>query len=428
VRPGDADEPRGDDVSWMLTTYDALVTEIDDAVAARGRGFYRGAYASLQARLLCQIEDGRKPECLRAAATAAGLRRLPPATAATTGATAVPYTLGGRRYVVDCSGGGMSGVWPDLMHACVRSKQRSADAAQRREIEAVNLSSNRLRYLHDDVFGSRRAQAALRFVLDVDLSNNALSHVPAGLHALQTLHALDLSDNRLSDNRLPIGVGVMARVPLAHALQALFLSGNRLKALPAVLDAPHLEMLYVDRNQLAGVVDVSGWRAPQLRELELSDNWLTALAPGVAALPRLRRLGLLRNPPLAALPSAELDGMSQLVELRYDVQNIAVAAAVPHRLTYAVREYYAYHAGPAAAVPGEALSDSGTMGSPGGGGDGAFQVTADMLFAGMQDDGGDGGGIGGIPELDTFHAWGVGGVTDENEPQFGDLLRRPFFM
>ena len=86
----------------------------------------------------------------------------------------------------------------------------------------------------------------------------------------------------------------LGRLPHLHVLT---MAHNHLTHLPDELDqwAPRLERLRADHNALEGALADSVSRLVRLQVLQLDDNNLTALPPGLGALPALRELSAARN-------------------------------------------------------------------------------------------------------------------------------------
>ena len=86
----------------------------------------------------------------------------------------------------------------------------------------------------------------------------------------------------------------LGRLPHLHVLT---MAHNHLTHLPDELDqwAPRLERLRADHNALEGTLADSVSRLVRLQVLQLDDNNLTALPPGLGALPALRELSAARN-------------------------------------------------------------------------------------------------------------------------------------
>lgn len=127
---------------------------------------------------------------------------------------------------------------------------------------------------------------------------------PEILDLAPTLEVLDLSDNALTG--LPPDFARLTR------LRAVFLSGNPLRRLPAVLgDCPALSQIGCRGSGLVEVPPEA--LPPSLRWLTLTDNAIATLPPELGARPGLRKL-LLAGNRLTALPEAlqEAQGLELL--------------------------------------------------------------------------------------------------------------------
>jgi len=162
--------------------------------------------------------------------------------------------------------------------------------------------------------------AQLAHCRTLDAAQNALSALPEVLRLLPALRKLKLSGNRidvhlLDELLLPDGPAARPDAFLSQ-LQLVDLSENNLRLLPAaLLRAPALHTLVLRRNKLASLGDDSlhlgGWRhvsMPSLTYLDLSANGLADLAdmPHVLAnggAPELLELDLSDNE-LHAIPFA----------------------------------------------------------------------------------------------------------------------------
>ncbi|XP_066565484.1 volume-regulated anion channel subunit LRRC8D [Amia ocellicauda] len=154
----------------------------------------------------------------------------------------------------------------DLACNALRSPEELLGLSRLPRLASLHLAHNRLPRLPPGL-------ALLRALERLDLSHNQLEAVPPALLALPRLRCLDLSHNRLGELGAELGLGgAMAELDLSH---------NHLESLP-----PHL---------LCG--------CPCLRSLLLGWNALSALPPGLPALPLLARLDV-RGNCLEALPAS----------------------------------------------------------------------------------------------------------------------------
>jgi len=75
----------------------------------------------------------------------------------------------------------------------------------------------------------------------------------------------------------------------------LYLSGNRIAAIPVNFNPPELQGLYLDHNRLGALPD--NFNPPQLLVLNLSHNQFDHIYPEILNnFPKLRRLDLSNNP------------------------------------------------------------------------------------------------------------------------------------
>ena len=135
------------------------------------------------------------------------------------------------------------------------------------------------------------APADLRAVRTLDLADAALGALATGdLAGLPGLRTLDLSNNALSD---------LPALPEATRLEHLLLAGNAFEALPlGALPAPErLRSLSLSNNALADLPPDAFAPVPGLRSLRLDGNQLRTLPNGLfAGLGSLRMLRLDDNP------------------------------------------------------------------------------------------------------------------------------------
>lgn len=153
-----------------------------------------------------------------------------------------------------------------------------------------------------------------------DLSDNALIAVPhEGLAALRSLQRLRLAGNGLPSE----GLGALgwAAISCMKQLVQLDLSRNRLSDLPAEIGRCHaLQVLAVSHNQLPSL-PAELCELLQLRELDASHNQLEALPVGMCRLSALQSLSLGANR-LCALPE-ELAGLQALASLSVPSNRLA---------------------------------------------------------------------------------------------------------
>ncbi|XP_051920210.1 leucine-rich repeat serine/threonine-protein kinase 1 [Hippocampus zosterae] len=137
-----------------------------------------------------------------------------------------------------------------------------------------------------------------RLITHLDLSRNNLSSLPSVLPwGLPRLRTLDLSRNRLT--RMP--PAATSREVICSRLREVNVRQNRLSALPAgLLHLSELKKLCASQNRLSVLFDVppaSNWMGlRQLEDLDVSDNLLSALPADITrALKSLRVLDVSRN-------------------------------------------------------------------------------------------------------------------------------------
>ncbi len=160
------------------------------------------------------------------------------------------------------------------------------------------LRRNRLEALPPDL-------GALTALTTLDLSGNELRTLPPELGRLTALKTLILAENRLT--ALPPELGRLT------ALTTLDLHRNHLRALPPTLgDLTGLTHLYLSGNDLRALPPELG-KLTSLTHVDLRENSLTALPPEMGALMALRHLDLQANQ-LQALPP-ELQALRQLSAL-----------------------------------------------------------------------------------------------------------------
>lgn len=131
---------------------------------------------------------------------------------------------------------------------------------------------------------------ALGAITRIDLSHNALTHLPAELFTLCSLRTLNVAQNRLE--RLPqVGGGGGGTSNSARSsnginaalrydcplLEELYLQDNRLEEVPAgIFGLPGLVTLDVSNNKLQAL-PYAMWMAGKLRDLNVAFNLLKDL-------------------------------------------------------------------------------------------------------------------------------------------------------
>ncbi len=132
-------------------------------------------------------------------------------------------------------------------------------------------------------------------VRSMDLSGNALDHIPQELYGATTLRALDLRGNLLTTLR-----GV--QWAKFRSLDELDLGGNQLTDLGSLRGLEGLVSLDLSDNQLKALPPEIG-RLKSLRRLDLSRNQLTTLPPELGKLTALEELTLSGNPLVSLHPA-----------------------------------------------------------------------------------------------------------------------------
>lgn len=160
----------------------------------------------------------------------------------------------------------------------------------------------------------------------LDLSNNALHELPAGVFSgLSALTYLDVSSNFISS----VSPGALSGGSLP-ALATLDLGFNALPAVPPSLSLPNLTSLSLYWNPVATFSDATFGGVPRLQYLDANNCGLTAVSAGAfAPLRALTTLNLGHNA-LTELPDGGWRGPSQLTTLA--LQSNALAALPPRFL------------------------------------------------------------------------------------------------
>ena len=141
-------------------------------------------------------------------------------------------------------------------------------------------------------------------VLQIDLSHNELSVLPAGIGKLTSLTCLDVSHNQLEG--LPAAFGKLT------SLTSLDLSMNMLEGLPAEIGKLRsLTKLNLSDNGLKGL---PAGELRSLSELDLSDNVLEVLPAEIWNMPSLTKLNISHNNKLK-VSSADIVFVEFLTEL-----------------------------------------------------------------------------------------------------------------
>lgn len=131
-----------------------------------------------------------------------------------------------------------------------------------RNLQRLDLSTNQLRYLPDDLF------YGLSNLERLSLAVSRIRHLPEGIfQGLEELQQLSLNQNQLT--ALPSGL-----FKGLGELTSLNLESNQLKSLPEGIfnDLSRLQSLYLQSNQLEDLPKDTFHNLKQLRELNMSQN------------------------------------------------------------------------------------------------------------------------------------------------------------
>ena len=191
------------------------------------------------------------------------------------------------------------------------------------------LNGNSLTELPETVFRD------LIRLADLDLGFNSLTALPEGLFdGLGELQALKLHHNFLMElpgrlfpeMRDPGELIPVGKPPLAAKVEALWLHGNRLSALPedTFQGLGNLRALLLDGNSISAIPEGVFRELSRLQVLRLGDNSIASLPEGIFRGPSsLEQLGLDHNR-LTGLPEAVFGGLSHLAWLNLS-QNLLSA-------------------------------------------------------------------------------------------------------
>ncbi|KAK6046811.1 leucine Rich repeat-containing domain protein [Cooperia oncophora] len=174
-------------------------------------------------------------------------------------------------------------------------------------LQTLNLVSNRLERLQDDVFAALHELSALGLannsiellepavfadlaIGEIDLSHNRLTEVPIAIARLFKLKKIDLSHNKIK--KLP--QFVFNKISHLHNID---LNHNELSSVsPYVFsDCAHLNSLNLSNNHISQLFHDSLTKCPQLKRIDLSDNRLASLADALSQASAVRRLDVSRN-------------------------------------------------------------------------------------------------------------------------------------
>jgi Leucine-rich repeat (LRR) protein len=177
------------------------------------------------------------------------------------------------------------------------------------DLEQLNVSHNSLSDIPKDI-------EQLTKLKELDLRSNQLKGLPKEIGALVNLEKLFLSSNTL-ENPLPTEIWSLPK------LQVLCLQWNKLSSLPSIARVSRsssLTALELHQNQLKELPPGIGTLS-SLKKLVLTSNALTKLPPEIGTLANLEVLFLSRNK-LEAFP-CEIGMLKELVTLEASENSIA---------------------------------------------------------------------------------------------------------
>nr|CAB3246483.1 protein flightless-1 homolog [Phallusia mammillata] len=196
--------------------------------------------------------------------------------------------------------------------------------AQMRQLPSmVALTTLRLRNTQRCVTNFPTNLDNLKFLCDVDLSDNELTRVPESLYSLSTLERLNLSHNQIQELSLIIDTWTkmqtlnlsnnqLTSLPTSlcklQSLQRLFINDNNLdfEGIPASIGKlVNLECFCASDNNLE-LIPESMCRCLKLRKLVLTNNKLVTLPDSVHLLAKLELLDVRGNPNLVMPPKPVL--------------------------------------------------------------------------------------------------------------------------
>ncbi|XGW23241.1 hypothetical protein V3C99_005464 [Haemonchus contortus] len=174
-------------------------------------------------------------------------------------------------------------------------------------LQTLNLISNRLERLRDDVF------AGLHELSSLGLANNSIELLEPAVFADLAIGELDLSHNRLTE--VPIAIARLFK------LKRIDLSYNKIKKLPQFVfnkishlhnidlnhnelssispyvfsDCAHLISLNLSHNHISHLYHDSLVKCPLLKRVDLSENRLVSLADALPQASAVKRLDVSRN-------------------------------------------------------------------------------------------------------------------------------------
>lgn len=157
-----------------------------------------------------------------------------------------------------------------------------------KRLETLNLSKNNISKINTSIYN-------LYPVQNLDLSENNISKIPYRIERMRKLKRLNLANNKIDTLYYNSLSGL-------KYLIYLNLSDNQLNYLPVNLNFRHLEILYLDNNNLEEL-PVSIGRLRKIKELSLNNNALTEINKKIGYLKKLEFLDLSNND-LSELPIA----------------------------------------------------------------------------------------------------------------------------
>ena len=172
--------------------------------------------------------------------------------------------------------------------------------AEAKELDASRLSTAGQTLVLSGV-GLREIPAHFNSsTVDLDVSDNQISTLPAGLLQCQSLRTLNLKGNMLE--RLPVENILIA------ALRYLDVSENKLSSLPSGVGELRLKTLSAAGNQLTSLPE-SLVNITSLVELDVGGNQLTELPQAIGSLPSLTFLDVSENQ-IIVLPESVVESRS----------------------------------------------------------------------------------------------------------------------
>ena len=191
-------------------------------------------------------------------------------------------------------------------------------------LQALDLSANKLTRIGPGI-------GRLAALKEFRLAGNDLETLPpeiGNLPLLERLYAPAFERNWKGEAEAPLTQTVLVSVPAEigalRNLKELNLSGRRLTSLPAEMSRlANLASLRLSQNKLSNLPDVGGLSL--LRELDASENRITAMPGGIGRLEKLEEINLSGNK-IESLPS-EIGGLASLRKV--DLSNNAIGSVPP---------------------------------------------------------------------------------------------------